>query len=79
MYLEFVAKPPVGRLIVKEGADLRGRKSGEAPKRLYQSAAEAMPGIERRAVLDEQDALELGIREMREGEIAVIFYSPPSR
>jgi cyanophycin synthetase len=67
------------RLIIKEDADLRGRKSGEVSKLLYQSAAEAEPGTERRVVLDEQDALELAIREMREGEIAVIFYEKLDR
>jgi cyanophycin synthetase len=66
-------------LIIKEDVDLRGRKSGEVSKLLYQSAAEAAPGIERRVVLDEQDALELAIREMREGEIAVIFYEKLDR
>jgi cyanophycin synthetase len=67
------------RLIIREDADLRGRKSGEMSKLLYQSAAEAAPGIERRVVLDEQDALDMAIREMREGEIAVIFYEKLDR
>jgi cyanophycin synthetase len=67
------------RLIIKEDMDLRGRKSGEVSELLYQSAAEASPGIERRVVLDEQDALDLAIREMREGEIAVIFYEKLGR
>jgi cyanophycin synthetase len=62
------------RLILREDEDLRGRKSGDVPKLLCLAAAEESPGIECRVVLDEQDALELAISEMREGEIVVIFY-----
>jgi cyanophycin synthetase len=62
------------RLIVREDLDLRGRKSGEVAKLVIRSAAEVMPGIECRVVLDERDALELAIREMQEEEIIVIFY-----
>jgi cyanophycin synthetase len=62
------------RLIVREDKDLRGRRSGEAPRLLYTAAEEARPGVECRVVLDEEDALELAIREMQEGETAAVFY-----
>lgn len=62
------------QLIIKEDKDLRGRQSGEVPRLLYRSVEAAARGIKYRIVLDEQDALELAIREMQEGEIVVIFY-----
>jgi cyanophycin synthetase len=62
------------RLIVREDKDLRGRRSGEAPRLFYRAAEEARPGVECRVVLDEADALELAIREMQEGETVAVFY-----
>jgi cyanophycin synthetase len=62
------------RLIIKEDKDLRGRQSRQVSQLLYQAAAEAMPGIERRVVLDARAALELAINELEAGEIVVIFY-----
>jgi cyanophycin synthetase len=62
------------RLIVREDKDLRGRRSGEAPRLLYMAAEEARPGVECRVVLDEADALELALREMQEGETVAVFY-----
>lgn len=62
------------QLIIKEDNDLRSRTTGEVSRLLCLAAEETSPGKECRIVLDEQEALELAIREMQEGEIVVIFY-----
>lgn len=62
------------QFIIREDKDLRGRKSGAVPRLLCLAVEEAGSEKECRIVLDEQEALELAIREMQEGEIVVIFY-----
>jgi cyanophycin synthetase len=62
------------RLIVREDKDLRGRRGGEAPRLVYLAADAARPGLDCRVVEDEQEALELAIREMQEGETVAVFY-----
>jgi cyanophycin synthetase len=63
-----------GRLIIKEDHDLRGRGCGEVAQLLYQAAVETAREIECRVILDEKEALESAIREMRDREIVVVFF-----
>jgi cyanophycin synthetase len=62
------------QLIIKEDKDLRGRVRGEVSRLLARAAEQASPGIKCQVVLDEQEALELALREMQEEEMIVVFY-----
>ncbi|HEX8267386.1 MAG TPA: cyanophycin synthetase [Pyrinomonadaceae bacterium] len=62
------------RVIVREDADLRGRRTGEVAEILYNAVKAEAPEIDCRIVLDESDALKRQISVMREGDIIVCFY-----
>ncbi|MFN7927950.1 MAG: cyanophycin synthetase [Blastocatellia bacterium] len=62
------------RVIIKEDQDLRGRTSGEVAHLLCRAANDARPDLQCRLILNEQNALEVAIREMQPNEIVAIFY-----
>jgi cyanophycin synthetase len=62
------------KLIVKEDADLRGRKRGEIATLLCHAVQEEVPDRECIGILDEHEAVAYAISRLRRDEIAVIFY-----
>jgi cyanophycin synthetase len=62
------------RVIVREDANLRGRRRGEVAEILYRSVKEEAPEIDCRIILDESEALKRQISVMREGDVVVCFY-----
>ena len=62
------------RIIIKEDEDLRGRKKGEVAGLLCRAVNEEVPERECLTVLDEVEAFSRELREMRQGDVIVIFY-----
>lgn len=62
------------RLIIKEDKDLRGRMRGEIADLLYRSVKEEIPGRECRIVLNECEAVEKAVQELKSGDVLVVFY-----
>lgn len=62
------------RLIIRENADLQGRRSGEIAEILYRAVKAEAPEIDCRIILDEAEALKRQISVMREGDVVVCFY-----
>lgn len=62
------------RVIVRENADLRGRRRGEVAEILYNAIKREAPEIDCRIILDESEALKREISVMREGDVVVCFY-----
>lgn len=69
-----VAARGFNRVIVREDADLCGRRSGEVAEILYNAVKTEAPEIDCRIILDEAEALKRQISLMREGDIIVCFY-----
>lgn len=70
-----VAAKGFHRLIIREDADLRGRKPGEIAGILYEEAV--MSGMEPkkiRTVLQEREAFRCGLDTCKNGDIFVMFY-----
>jgi cyanophycin synthetase len=62
------------RIIIKEDRDLRGRRRGEVAGLLCRAVNEASPDRECLTVLDEIEAFSQQLKEMKEGDVTVIFY-----
>ncbi len=62
------------RIIIKEDRDLRGRRSGEIAELLRRAVMREAPDRECRIALDEVEAIRTALREIRSGEVVVIFY-----
>lgn len=62
------------RIIIKEDRDLRGRRRGEVAGLLCRAVNEASPDRECLTVLDEIEAFSQQLRDMKEGDVTVIFY-----
>jgi cyanophycin synthetase len=62
------------RIIIKEDADLRGRRKGEVAELLCQAAHAEAPATECLIVLDEVDALSRELKALRDGHVVVVFY-----
>lgn len=62
------------RIIIKEDNDLRGRQKGEVAGLLCRTINEAAPDRECLTVLDEVEAFAQQLREMKHGDVTVIFY-----
>jgi cyanophycin synthetase len=62
------------RVIIREDAELRGRRSGEVAEIMYNAIKTEMPEVDCRIILDESEALKRQISVMREGDIVVCFY-----
>jgi cyanophycin synthetase len=66
------------RLIVREDADLRGRRPGEVTRLLLQAIRDEAPHKECRTVPDEGGALMTALDEMDDGEVILFFYEKRS-
>jgi cyanophycin synthetase len=62
------------RIIIKEDRDRRGRRAGEVAELLRRAVKSVAPDSDCRVVLNENEAIRLALRELRSGEVAVIFY-----
>ncbi|HEY9402129.1 MAG TPA: cyanophycin synthetase [Pyrinomonadaceae bacterium] len=62
------------RIIIKEDKDLRGRRKGEVAGLLCRTVNAESPERECLTVLDEIEAFSNELREMREGDVVVVFY-----
>lgn len=62
------------RIIIKEDSDRRGRRAGEVAELLRRAVKSFAPESDCRVVLNEAEAISLALRELRPGEVAVIFY-----
>jgi cyanophycin synthetase len=62
------------RIIIKEDEDLRGRRKGEVASLLCRAVGEASPETECLTVLNEVEAFSQELKEMKLGDVIVIFY-----
>ncbi|HEV2883042.1 MAG TPA: cyanophycin synthetase [Pyrinomonadaceae bacterium] len=62
------------RIIIKEDKDLRGRRKGEVAGLLCRTVNAESPGRECLTVLDEVEAFSDELREMKQGDVVVVFY-----
>jgi cyanophycin synthetase len=62
------------RLVIREDRDLRGREPGEVARLLCQTIAREAPGRECRVVLDDAEALLGELRELKSGDVVIMFY-----
>lgn len=62
------------RIIIKEDADLRGRKKGEVAKMLCETINQENPNIQCEIMLDEIQAFSDALFKLKENEVVVIFY-----
>jgi cyanophycin synthetase len=62
------------RIIIKEDKDLRGRRKGEVAGLLCRTINAMSPERECRTVLDEIQAFSHELREMKRGDVIVVFY-----
>jgi cyanophycin synthetase len=62
------------KVIVREDADTRGRLPGEIAELLCTSIKQAHPDIKIAVELDERHSYERALRELKRGEVAVLFY-----
>jgi cyanophycin synthetase len=62
------------RLVIKEDEDTRGRERGEVARLLCEAANREAPGRECRIVLDDTEALSQELRQLRGGDVVVMFY-----
>lgn len=62
------------RVVIREDADLRGRRKGEIAQILYETVKAEVPDRDCRVILDESEALRREISIMREGDVVVCFY-----
>src|SRR5918998_762541 len=62
------------RIIIKEDKDLRGRRKGEVAGLLCRTVNAESPERECLTVLDEVEAFSDELREMRQGDVMVVFY-----
>lgn len=69
-----VAAKGFNQVFIKEDRDLRGRETGEVAALLCRTIHWECATCECRIVLDEVEALRQAVREMRDGEVIVIFY-----
>ncbi|MBD2579629.1 cyanophycin synthetase [Oscillatoria sp. FACHB-1406] len=61
------------RIIVKEDRDRRGRESGEVAALIVEGVKRHNPDVPCKIVLDESEAIEAGLSEMKEGGLIVIL------
>jgi cyanophycin synthetase len=69
-----IAAKGFNRIIIKEDKDLRGRCKGEVASLLCRAINEAAPDRECLTVLDEVEAFTRELKEMRHGDVIVVFY-----
>jgi cyanophycin synthetase len=69
-----VAAKGFHRLLVKEDKDPRGRRRGEIAALLCESVGETAPDRHCQVILDECQALDQELAQLREGDLLVIFY-----
>jgi cyanophycin synthetase len=69
-----IAARGFNRIIIKEDKDLRGRQRGEVASLLCRAVGEASPERECLTVLDEVEAFSHELKEMKHGDVIVIFY-----
>lgn len=62
------------RIIIKEDKDLRGREAGEIAKLLCETVTRESPDRSCEIVLEEIEAFENCLREMKQSEVVVLFY-----
>jgi cyanophycin synthetase len=62
------------RLVIKEDEDARGRERGEVARLLCEAARREAPERECRIVLDDTEALSQELRQLRGGDVVVMFY-----
>jgi cyanophycin synthetase len=62
------------RIIIKEDKDLRGRRRGEVAGLLCRVVNAESPERECLTVLDEIEAFSNELREMKQGDVIVVFY-----
>jgi cyanophycin synthetase len=61
-------------LIIKEDKDRRGRAPGETAKVLYNALSECAPQVPKQIVLDEDHAVSQALKQVKQGDLLVIFY-----
>ncbi|HEX8709299.1 MAG TPA: cyanophycin synthetase [Pyrinomonadaceae bacterium] len=69
-----IAAKGFNRIIIKEDKDLRGRQKGEVAGLLCRAVNEASPDRECLTVLDEIEAFSRELKEMKQGDVIIIFY-----
>jgi cyanophycin synthetase len=69
-----IAARGFNRIIIKEDKDLRGRQRGEVAGLLCRAVGETSSERECFIVLDEIEAFSKELKEMRHGDVTVIFY-----
>jgi cyanophycin synthetase len=62
------------RLVIKEDEDARGRERGAVARLLCEAATKEAPERECRIVLDDTEALSQELRQLRDGDVVVVFY-----
>jgi cyanophycin synthetase len=62
------------RIFIREDKDLRGREKDEVARLLSDAARSECPDRECRIIHDETAALETAVREIKPGEVVIIFY-----
>jgi cyanophycin synthetase len=62
------------RLVIKEDEDARGRERGAVARLLCEAATREAPERECRIVLDDTEALSQELRQLRGGDVVVMFY-----
>jgi cyanophycin synthetase len=62
------------KIIIREDPDRRGRQNGAIATILQRAIREENPRIPLSVVLDERESYERALTELREGEVAVLFY-----
>jgi cyanophycin synthetase len=67
-----------GRVVVRENADLRGRRPGETAELLCRAVADERPGLPCETVLDGAVALRRELDRVRAGDVVVVFYDAHS-
>ena len=62
------------KIIIREDADRRGRETGAIAAVLENAIREENPHLPLTVVLDERESYERALNELRDGEVAVLFY-----
>jgi cyanophycin synthetase len=69
-----IAARGFSRIIIREDKDPRGRAPGEVAQLLLRAVRQEVPERDCQVVLDECEAVEQELKNIREGNIIVLFY-----